>query len=316
MRLHLRSAFLSVLKVIGIYFFFCFNFFTVAVLFIYFASDMIGIHLVTKVPYNIKEPGYYRVVNNLSTQSEGINIFTDNVVLDLGGFKLDGETENVASSYDGVFANHRRNITVRNGTITGFKNGINIYDEDIDNLSDVEKLTSSGHLIENIRAVRNQRVGIMIVARSSSVRDNLVSGVLGNVSAQDLLYSYGISAQGPGLIIENNQVVNIVPPKNGEGVGITIGRAGTGCIVKNNLVTNTSERKAGKSYGIWIGGEKTQAYLDSNTVVNQTIGVAFSSTSRGTFNNNVVMQSDQSYLLSNDEVKSGGNNLGGNAEKE
>ena len=73
----------------------------------------------TSGPYTISVPGSYYLTTNLTGASGnfGVTIATNGVTLDLNGFVLQG----VSASYDGVRVNGNcTNITVRNGTITGW----------------------------------------------------------------------------------------------------------------------------------------------------------------------------------------------------
>lgn len=65
--------------------------------------------------YIISQPGSYYLTGNLNVvaATAGIRITSDNVVLDLGGFGLNG---NSIGSYGVLMVGSRQNITVRNGT--------------------------------------------------------------------------------------------------------------------------------------------------------------------------------------------------------
>ncbi len=82
---------------------------------------------ISTLPYTISNPGSYYLTTNLTGVSgnSGITIFSGNVVLDLGGFTLQG----VPGSGYGVYVSSTlTNLVVRNGTLTGWGNsGLDAY---------------------------------------------------------------------------------------------------------------------------------------------------------------------------------------------
>jgi hypothetical protein len=106
---------------------------------------------ITSLPANgltISQPGFYFLGGNLthSGSDPAITVGADNVTLDLMGFTL---SRNGPKDVIGVYMFGRTNVEIRNGTISGFNNGI---------LADSS--TSSSHRISNVRAHNNNNTGI------------------------------------------------------------------------------------------------------------------------------------------------------------
>src|SRR5450759_953036 len=102
----------------------------------------------TALPAVITVQGIYCFTADLATamtSGNAIDIQTSNVVLDLNGFKLGGLAAGPGTSAFGIHAFDRQNITIRNGTIRGFRQAIVLDDSG----------TSEGHLVEDIRADHN-----------------------------------------------------------------------------------------------------------------------------------------------------------------
>jgi hypothetical protein len=80
------------------------------------------------LPFTITDPGTYCLTGNLTAGAgvAGIDVVSADVVIDLGGFRLDGGGDSDGSGIRTV----RRNVTVQNGTVTGWGNfGIELDQE-------------------------------------------------------------------------------------------------------------------------------------------------------------------------------------------
>jgi hypothetical protein len=83
---------------------------------------------ITSLPMEINTPGFYYLTGNLSYSgaSNGITINSDDVTIDLMGFSLSGPGSS-GSSYGIIMNNtggYRRNVEVRNGTISGWNTAV------------------------------------------------------------------------------------------------------------------------------------------------------------------------------------------------
>src|SRR5688500_8185831 len=90
-------------------------------------------------------------VSTAMTTGFAIYIQANNVTIDCNGFKVGGLAAGPSSDAYGIFANGRQNITVRNCTIRGFRDGIHL-----------QGLGGSGHLIEDNQLDNNLVKGIMV----------------------------------------------------------------------------------------------------------------------------------------------------------
>src|SRR5262245_38193952 len=130
---------------------------------------------ITSLPAVITVQGVYCFTGDLSTAittGAAIDIQTNNVVLDLNAFKLGGFAGGFATQAAGIRALNRQNITVKNGTIRGFVQGIWLDDN-------TGGGASRGHVVEDIRADGNTFRGIDVRGSRTIVRNNLVVGTGG-----------------------------------------------------------------------------------------------------------------------------------------
>lgn len=76
---------------------------------------------ISSLPFTVDAPGSYVVTRNLQRDGgDGITVNADNVTIDLNGFTLDG----VGETANGILALGRSNLTVRNGVVRRWANGI------------------------------------------------------------------------------------------------------------------------------------------------------------------------------------------------
>jgi parallel beta-helix repeat protein len=122
-------------------------------------------------PYTITQPGSYKLSGNLvvPANTDGIDIatFVSNITIDLNGFSIIGPASCTgvgacaALLSNGISATDSTNITLRNGTVTGFGDGIFLN-------------STTNNLIEEVRAIGNGN-GIEIRGSNSLVRRNIAS---------------------------------------------------------------------------------------------------------------------------------------------
>ena len=134
----------------------------------------------TGFPISINKAGSYVLTSNLVVEDpnlDAIEITVNDVTLDLNGHTIQGPNAGPGSGC-GVYAVDKFSITVKNGRIYGFGQGINLYSAP-DNLS----RKGAGHLVEGIQTANNYFNGIYINA-----------GLVTNCTANNNETSAGIEA--------------------------------------------------------------------------------------------------------------------------
>jgi nitrous oxidase accessory protein NosD len=153
------------------------------------------------------------------------------VTLDLQGFKIAGGSAGAATHATGISASNRKNITIKNGIVSGFLRGI--FLEDTSGTS----TSSQGHLVQAVRARENTLVGIQVQGRGNAVLDNQVARTGGTTVFGGNPDAYGIWTSGPDTRILNNEVTDTEPSGSGAGFGITAEQA-AGTVIEKNRVSN------------------------------------------------------------------------------
>ncbi|MDJ0613860.1 MAG: hypothetical protein QNJ29_09285 [Rhizobiaceae bacterium] len=151
---------------------------------------------ITSLPTIITAQGVYCLKGNLNTaitSGDAILIDTNNVTIDLNGWKLGGLAAGLGTQANGIAASGRKNIIIRNGTIRGFYRGLEIIGTG-----------SSGHRVEDLVMDGNTHRAIDIEGDGVRILNNsIVNTGPGDVSNQ----AVGIRVNnGSGGIINGNLI--------------------------------------------------------------------------------------------------------------
>ena len=234
---------------------------------------------ITSLPYTISTQGIYCLKGNLATSmtsGSAIEINTNNVVIDLNGYKLGGLGAGPGTLARGIYAYQRQNITIKNGTVRGFMYGIDLRDTG-------SYATSQAHLVENIRADMNTWVGINVHGRGNIVRNNQVVDTGGSTPAA---LAVGIAINGPGNRVINNDVYETVAGGTNS-FGIYF-QAANGSVAENSRVGNSVLPPTGSySYGIYIYSSN-DTLISNNRITTMVNGILFYPGSTGKYRNNLT----------------------------
>jgi parallel beta-helix repeat protein len=190
-------------------------------------------------PYTISTGASYRLTGNLtdsSASADAIDVTAGSVTLDLNGFSIIGAS---GSDTYGISASGDTNVTVENGTITGFEFGVVI---------------GNGGIVRNLHATND---GDGIVVGSNSV----IQGCVASSNSANGIYS-----TGTGLVISGNAANsnaklgigagsqstisgNSVYSNSGDGIYCN----GSACAISNNTINGNSP------YGI-LASDATTGY--------------------------------------------------------
>jgi hypothetical protein len=216
-----------------------------AVLALALASPAVACNVLTSLPATIDEPGKYCLERDFFLaldKGTAIRIDSDDVVLDFQGYLVSNRAAGLETGALGVAAYERNNITVRNGTLIGFYEGVSLS-------GPLGVQTSNNHLVEGMRVTSSTRTGIGINGMDCVVRGNVV-------------YEVGVGGEtGTGILLTgwrhkavDNDVQRIVGSA-GTGISYTSG-GGNGLILGNRIT--------GARYGVWISGSSAR-YRDNVT---------------------------------------------------
>jgi hypothetical protein len=186
---------------------------------------------ITALPAIITVPGIYCFTGDLTTAmttGKAIDIQTNDVVIDLNGFKLGGLAAGNGTSAFGIYANNRQYITIKNGTVRGFFVGIFL---------EGGVVASQGHTVDDVRLDQNTNVGMSVSGPGSIIRNNHVLATGGTTCCGPDFGALGIIVSGNGALVLNNDV--IATSKQGTGTSIGIRFYSTfGSFAVNNRISS------------------------------------------------------------------------------
>ncbi|MEM7249994.1 MAG: right-handed parallel beta-helix repeat-containing protein [Pseudomonadota bacterium] len=200
---------------------------------------------INAIPTVIAQPGHYCLAGDFdypATSGNAITIDADHVTLDFDSHRVNGFGGGMGTTAIGVFAAGRRNITITNGTLTGFRIGIKI---------DLQSPSTSSAGARMLIASRT-RLGPSrtLVVNAPQMEAHKIEGMT-------LLQSRfsGIYAVGDATSILGNRIIETGSGSN-EHNAIAIYLAGQGARIRDNdihLVTvdgETSNYEHGSRIGI------------------------------------------------------------------
>ena len=163
-------------------------------------------------PITLSLPGVYQFSGNVhpTANTIGISIGSDDVTIDLNGFRLHGST----TALFGI-AGAAKSVTIKNGTITGFK---------FDGIFGTGKYW----IVDNVRSVENGRDGVVLgtyaLVKSSVVAENIGRGIYTDNYA--VIQGNTVSDNGRnGIETHSSTVIGNVASVNGnyglDGGGLT-----------------------------------------------------------------------------------------------
>jgi parallel beta-helix repeat protein len=210
-------------------------------------AETINCTAIASLPYVISAQGVYCFTGHLNTSitvGNAITVNANNVIIDLNGYKLGGLSAGLGTTAVGIYATQRSNITIRNGTVRGFLQGIWLDDPS-------PYTTSQGHVIEDIRADQNTLTGIYVDGSGNIIRNNLVVTTGGATCCGANVDATGIVASGSGPRVLNNDVIEVTAQGTGMARGVYFGfGTTTGALAVNNRITQATR---GIDYGANTG---------------------------------------------------------------
>jgi len=250
------------------------------------ARGAAAIRTITKLPYKITQPGSYQLGKNLNFAGSpyAITVEADDVTIDLRGFRITSTGEiskNVETA--AIFANAKRNLVIKNGTVQGFFRGIYLESGD---------LTIGGQVVENMRVLQSTFLGIQVKGRGAVVRHCQVHTVKGSIVYQ--LIRYGIDVQGSCAIIAGNEVQDVFPGTDvtNSAFGIRL-LNGTHGVIRENRVLTSFDAESSTRIGIYTNSGA--GIVERNFVSRAGTGILLDGATNTVYRDNTVAGANTRY---------------------
>jgi hypothetical protein len=205
-------------------------------------------------PVTLSQPGSYALASSLvvsATNTTGIDVAADSVAIDLNGFAIAGPVacsgrgdsvtcSPMMSSGNGIGFVGYRHVSVRNGLVYGFVNGI---------------AGSSDCRVEEVIANRNQEYGILLGAGGCVflhviASENRGSGIAAGAGCE-ASESVAFANRGDGIFLGAEGVLRGNNARRNGGSGL---RAGAGSTLTRNLASDNGESGVEAAYGSMVEG--------------------------------------------------------------
>ena len=154
-------------------------------------------------------------------------------------------------------------------------------------------LTGRGAAVQGITADQNTYGGIAVEGPGSIVQGNQVVDTGGSTIGTNV-DAIGISIYGFGSLVQNNLVSGLTATGSNGEFGISFFSTATQSTARGNVVSDTAQPTGG-SVGIYMGGTSTVA-VSHNIVTNFTYGVDYAGGATGTYSRNTAISCDISYV--------------------
>jgi len=229
---------------------------------------------ITSLPATISTQGVYCLKQDLSTSvtsGAAITINTNNVTIDCNDWKIGGLSAGAGTNAFGIHALNRKNITIRNCGIRGFRYGIHM-----------EGIDSAYNLIEHNRIDLSSERGVLAYGDALTVRDNRIydSGGRGNEEG------HGITVVGSGSVVDN--LVVGVDSTGSASAGILASASKGSMFVSGNSISGL--RTDAWAYGVYIRNSavaRGNSVLQIGAPTNKYVGIECGS-SGGIASDNVI----------------------------
>lgn len=242
--------------------------------------------VIAKLPYKITKPGTYVLSKtfNYLGPTHAIEVQADDVTVDLRGNLLNyAGTDGATTTAAGVFADSRKNVTVRNGTIRGFFRAVYLENH----------INSARHVVEDIVAEKCRLLGLQVKGPDMIVRRNRVIG-LGSTTVGGPS-RWGIFIQGERATVTDNVVLDVAPDGAITKAYSLYFIGSTSSLVQRNSALNSTPAVVFERHGFYFTN-CSGLVLEANTVSYQYYGINFADSCAGAiFRNNTVSATATKY---------------------
>jgi len=226
------------------------------------SAEVVDCTPIETLPVVITSQGIYCLKHDLATSitsGTAILVNTNNVTIEMNGFKLGGLGGGTSTTTFGIASYNRQNVTVRNGTVRGFYN--NVY-----------LLGGLGHIVEDLRLDGARGNGLFLAGTNLIARNNFITNT-----------GEGAGSSAAGIYVDSGYYLSIT----GNIIGsVSETSSSNGIRVE---YTEQSAIESNEIHGIIGGGTKNGIYIGNgvrNVLRNNIVTTSTGSTGIGAYSSN------------------------------
>lgn len=250
-------------------------------------SGKLSVQPIDRLPVRLTKSGSYCLTDDMEySKGSGlaISVESNDVTIDLNGYTLTGSGGS-ASTAKGIHAGKRKNITIKNGRISGFYFGI-----DLRNDSPKSSARSSGHSVSKVILDSNWYFGVRVMGTGCEIRNCEIVNT-GGCTLKRHTIPHGVRLVGDKNAMRDccvrNLRLKLFPDGKGEIVGVHFDAAKNSVFERNQVIELNDETNANTSkhdtterrFGLWINGgpsRNTVLSVRNNTFAGFTVPIVFS----------------------------------------
>jgi hypothetical protein len=178
------------------------------------AAETVNCTPITAIPALIDVQGVYCLRSDLSgalPDGSAIFVATNNVTIDLNGYKLGNLAAGPGTTATGVSGVDRQNVIVRNGVIRGFQTGLHFDGAD-----------SLGIVAEDLRLDQNRLAGVWLGGQGNAVRRCRIARTGGTTAFGADAFAYGVVIASGGSEVVDNAIAEGLAQGSGASIGVQV----------------------------------------------------------------------------------------------
>ena len=247
--------------------------------------------VIDQVPAVITTAGSYCLASDLVSAGAGVRVEASNVVLDCGGFALNGLGQSSGTTSAGVTIAGASNVSLKRCLVKGFAEGIRAFGDGLalegntivapfanGMIVQGENVVVEGNRVMDVggTTVPNWGTFGILLQGSGVVRDNIISGVAASDGTGRTAYGlYAVDSDASQ--ISGNIIRNVI--SDGSAIAMTLTIAGSdNAVIRGNSLANAAGIH---SFGVFCSGQGNTVV--ENVMLGFTYGLSESCVAAGNY---------------------------------
>ena len=232
--------------------------------------------MIDQVPAVITTAGSYCLASDLVSAGAGVRVEASNVVLDCGGFALNGLGQSSGTTSAGVTIAGASNVSLKRCLVKGFAEGIRAFGDGLALEGNTIVAPFANGMIVQGETDIQVSINDAKLQGSGVVRDNIISGVAASDGTGRTAYGlYAVDSDAS--LISGNIIRNVI--SDGSAIAMTLTIAGSdNAVIRGNSLANAAGIH---SFGVFCSGQGNTVV--ENVMLGFTYGLSESCVAAGNY---------------------------------